>query len=91
MVDYYTFGVYVGFKHIRCDGNTCPDKHLSPSDTSMQPRFSLYSPTKHHVDFLEEMEVCIGFCDVDASGSLGLRIPRLMVESNALFIFGSIF
>ena len=60
--------VKVGFKHICCVGNNCPDIHLFASSTSTHPlRFS-YSPAKHHCDLLLDIGFCTGLAAVSASG-----------------------
>ncbi len=60
------YGVILGFKHIFWEGNTCPDIHLSISETRKHWRETPSSSTKHQLCFPLEMGACVA--EVDASG-----------------------
>ena len=69
----------VGFKHIFCSGNTCPDIHFWSSPISTQLRFPSYSSIKHQFVLVVEIGFCIGFVVESGLGVGGsLIVERLM-------------
>ena len=74
----------MGFKHIFWLGNTCPDIHLSISDTRKHWREVPSSSTKHQLCLPLEMGACVA--EVAASGCgelLHSGLFRVSVLSNA--------
>ena len=63
------FDVRVGFIQDICEGNTCPDIHLSSLPTSTHPLLFWYSPTKHHCVLPLVIDFCMAFDDSSGRGS----------------------